>query len=244
MELNILKRIGLCLCILSPGFIMADEIKVDIELSKLTKMENTISELEIQNKACGDSILLYKAEIAKKDREIDELKKGNLKITELSDTVAWLKKEINALKEEQSSFDMVRLRYANGRLSLPYDKEKVTEAIEMFNGITDSKLKETYNEVLISLNEYQTTLPEVKTLVESLSYPGPKPSKFDGDKIEAWKRESKRKITGSNFMQKHTKRDYKINYLYDIVTEAQSRIEKANYEDMPSFTDLIIRLEK
>ena len=223
--------------------------------------EQKIKELENLLKEKDDSIQKLNSELLGKYREIENYKKSmessvekpsldlsekvayDLEIQQLKDSIFHLNFIIDNQKKEIASLDNVKLRYANGRLDFPYNAEKINDAKTMFNSVNEADKKK-YHGLLDALNYYnEAVVEEVRQLIESLPYTGPKLTKFDGDKYAVWKNQTLNKIRSNNFYRKSKNDDFPISYLFNIVVEAEQRINKSKGpEDIPTFEDLIIRV--
>ena len=161
-------------------------------------------------------------------------------ITNLKDTISQQRLTINKLNREVASLDMVRLRYANGRLQLPYDKTKIKEAIELFNGIKDPNLKEECGEILTWLNKYDYYLGTVKSLMISLQNDPNRENKFQ---FEDWKTTALNEINSNIYNRESQGHQFSIIYLDEIISVAKDRIKKSGSKPSVDFSDLIERLQ-
>lgn len=167
-----------------------------------------------------------------------QMSSGNSQVIALKDSIQAQKAEISRLNEEVSSLDMVRLRYANGRLQLPYDDKKVREAIELFNAIQDESLKEQCQDVLAWLNQYGYYMREVKSLIQTLQDDSRRNNKFQFD---AWKTEALRNISNNSYLRDSKGHQFTIIYLDNIILAAKGRIERADSKSFVDFSDLLER---
>lgn len=167
-----------------------------------------------------------------------QMSSGNSQLRVLKDSIRVQKDEISRLNEEVASLDMVRLRYANGRLQLPYDDKKVREAIELFNSIKDESLKEQCQDVLVWLNQYGYYVRDVKSLIQTLQDDPRRNNKFQFD---AWKAEALRNISNNSYQRDSKGHQFTIIYLDNILFAAKGRIERADSKSFVDFSDLLER---
>lgn len=166
----------------------------------------------------------------------DQLSKERMKLRTLTDSIRILNARIAGLNEKVASLDMVRLRYANGRLQLSYNKEKINEAIELFNAITNESLKEQYKEVLFWLKKYGSYLPSIRELLNTLQN-DQRNNKFQ---IDEWKVDALTKLNANAYMRESQGHYFTIYYLDKILSTAKSRIEQA--KSKVDFSDLLEQL--
>lgn len=167
-----------------------------------------------------------------------QMSSGNSQMRALKDSIQAQQTEISRLNEEVASLDMVRLRYANGRLQLPYDDKKVREAIELFNSIKDESLKEQCQDVLVWLNQYGYYVRDVKSLIQTLQDDPRRNNKFQFD---AWKAEALRNISNNSYQRDSKGHQFTIIYLDNILFAAKGRIERADSKSFVDFSDLLER---
>lgn len=159
-------------------------------------------------------------------------------IVVLRDSLTLQTNEILTLKKEVASLDMVRLRYANGRLQLPFNQEKVNEAIELFNGISDENLKNECHEILSWLLQYNLYLQDVQELMQSLQSDNRRENKFEFD---AWRASALKRINQNRYLKDSQGHYFTIIYLDEILSIAKGRLTKATKPTV-DFSDLIERL--
>ncbi|MBD5356066.1 MAG: hypothetical protein HDR88_03545 [Bacteroides sp.] len=173
-------------------------------------------------------------------KDLSSLYQGNDSlILTLKDSLSIQANEIARLKVEVASLDMVRLRYANGRLQLPYNQEKINEAIELFNGISDENLKNECSEILSWLRQYNFYLREVKDLIQSLQSDTRRENKFDFD---AWRSYALKSINQNGYVKDSHGHYFTIIFLDEIISIAKNRLTKATKPTV-DFSDLIDRLQ-
>jgi len=218
------------------------------EFNKLKEREDSLkSEVErlgfINDSICTQNKL--------KDNTIDSLKvelqeiktttlQENRILSNLRDSIVNQKRQINQFKKDAASLDMVRLRYANGRLQLPYDRKKIQEAIELFNGITNIDMKEQCQEVLTWLNQYDYYLKNVNSLMISLQE---NPDRTDKFKFDDWKNSALREINSNEYYMCSRGHQFSILYLDEILDTAKKRIMKSGIKPTVDFSDLLERLD-
>ncbi len=173
-------------------------------------------------------------------KSINDLLQGSDSvIVALKDSLSIQANEIMGLRKEVAALDMVRLRYANGRLQLPFNQDKVNEAIELFNGISDSNLKNECNEVLTWLRQYSFYLRVVQELIRSIQSDNRRENKF---KFDEWKSSSLNEINQNKYVRDSQGHQFSIIYLDEIISIAKSRLTKATKPTV-DFSDLIERLQ-
>lgn len=173
-------------------------------------------------------------------RSISELhKSSDSLIVALNDSISFQVKEIRSLRKEVAALDMVRLRYANGRLQLPFNQEKVNEAIELFNGISDENLKKECCEVLSWLRQYSDYLRDVQMLMQSLQSDKGRENKFAFDE---WRSSALNRINQNRYTKDSQGHQFSIIYLDEILSTAKGRLTKATKPTV-DFSDLIERLQ-
>ena len=172
---------------------------------------------------------------------VNDLHKGSDSlIAALKDSLSIQANEIIGLRKEVSALDMVRLRYANGRLQLPFNQEKVNEAIELFNGISDLNLKNECNEVLTWLRQYSFYLRDVQELIRSIQSDNRRENKF---KFDEWRTSAINEINQNRYIRDSQGHQFSIIYLDEIISIAKSRLTKATKPTV-DFSDLIERLQQ
>lgn len=172
---------------------------------------------------------------------VNDLHKGSDSlIAALKDSLSIQANEIIGLRKEVSALDMVRLRYANGRLQLPFNQEKVNEAIELFNGISDLNLKNECNEVLTWLRQYSFYLRDVQELIRSIQSDNRRENKF---KFDEWRTSAINEINQNRYVRDSQGHQFSIIYLDEIISIAKSRLTKATKPTV-DFSDLIERLQQ
>lgn len=167
-----------------------------------------------------------------------QMSKDSIELADLRDTILIQKVEIARLNEKVASLDMVRLRYANGRLQLPYDDKKVEEAIKLFNSITDEALKEECKDILFWLNHYSYYLRDVRRLMHTLQDDSRRTDKF---MFEEWKSDALSTINENAYLRESDDHYFTIIYLDNIISAAKSRIERAGDKPSVDFSDLLER---
>jgi uncharacterized coiled-coil protein SlyX len=169
----------------------------------------------------------------------DRNQRADSVIVALNDTLSSKTNELVSLKKEIAALDMVRLRYANGRLQLPYNHEKVNEAIELFNGISDANLRNECSEIVLWLRKYSFYLHDVKELILSLQADNRRENKFAFDE---WRSYALKSISQNMYVNDSHGHQFSIIYLDEILSMAKSRISKATKPTV-DFSDLIDRLQ-
>ncbi len=160
-------------------------------------------------------------------------------IVALKDSLTLQSTEITSLRKQVAALDMVRLRYANGRLQLPFNQEKVNEAIELFNGISDENLRNECSEVLSWLRQYSFYLRDVQELIQSLQSDNRRENKFEFDE---WRSSALKSISQNRYIKDSQGHQFSIIYLDEIISIAKSRLTKATKPTV-DFSDLVERLQ-
>lgn len=160
-------------------------------------------------------------------------------IVALKDSLTLQSTEITSLRKQVAALDMVRLRYANGRLQLPFNQEKVNEAIELFNGISDENLRNECSEVLSLLRQYSFYLRDVQELIQSLQLDNRRENKFEFDE---WRSSALKSIRQNRYIKDSQGHQFSIIYLDEIISIAKSRLTKATKPTV-DFSDLVERLQ-
>ena len=210
--------------------------RIDSLSSVLVSNHTTIDSLN--NIISGqDSVIV---QLRSQSQSINDLHQGSDSvIVALKDSLSIQANEILGLRKEVAALDMVRLRYANGRLQLPFNQEKVNEAIELFNGISDLNLKNECNEVLTWLRQYNFYLRDVQELICSIQSDNRRGNKF---KFDEWRSSSLNEINQNRYVQDSQGHQFSIIYLDEIISIAKSRLTKATKPTV-DFSDLIERLQ-
>ncbi len=202
--------------------IVKDQLKID-SLNNVVRVQ--------------DSIIV---ELKEQLKSISDMKRSSESvITTLKDSLTIQANEILCLKKEVAALDMVRLRYANGRLQLPYNQEKVNEAIELFNGISDKNLKNQCDEVLSWLHQYNFYLHDVQELIQSIQSDNRRENKFEFDE---WRSDALKNLNQNRYIKDSKGHQFSILYLDDILSTARNRLTKST-KPIIDFSDLLERLQ-
>lgn len=199
----------------------------------LNEKVEQIEQLQTKNNEQAEEITVLKTQVA----ELETTNKT------LVDSTNNLNTKIESYANMNKNFDDLRLRYANGRLQLPYDKESADNAIKLFNEVSDPGKKEKYIDIKTCLNDYPTAKGLVVQTLTTLQGSMEGQSKFTVDK---WKAEANSIIEGdsyTNVYKKNYKNNVSIYYLDNILKEAKARVATTKDPKQVSFEDLIIRLQ-
>ena len=208
--------------------------------AKLDSLNNTVAgqkdlikslnnQLSLQNDSIAQIHLLLSEKSADSQNHEAALKS-------LRDSLVQKNRQVESLMKQLSSLDMVRLRYANGRLQMPYDNKKINEAIELFDGIQDTSLKDQYQEVRYWLTQYDMFIRDVNTMLSSLQSDSRRTDKF---KFEDWKRYAINEINDNLYVRSSASHQFKILYLDGIISSAKKRIQTAGSKPSVDFSDLL-----
>lgn len=213
--------------------IEAREDSLKNQLEQLSAQIGMLEKVLVQK---NDSIKVLKKQLTASDNKA--LNRSTL-ISNLQDTIINQNEELKKLQQELASLDMVRLRYANGRLELPYDNKKIEEAKEIFDGVQDPELKTKYQELIFWLDHYGECLDAVTLLITKLQADPRRDNIF---KFEEWKVYALQEINSNEYNRKRKGYQFSIPYLNDILSTAKSRLEKSKDQPNVDFSDLIERL--
>lgn len=230
--------------------VFSQEITVTMSVTEYENLKSTTDSLVSvisDSRIANDSLNIKLREqnkiivnLNKRLTESDNLHNRNDSVIQaLQDSISIQANEITRLTKNLASLDMVRLRYANGRLQLPYNKDKVNDAIELFNGITDTNLKTTYEEVLFWLSKYDIYINEVLSLLQSLQSDSNRENKFG---FSDWRESALRSIRQNRYIKDRKGHYYTILYLDQIILLAENRLTRATKPSV-DFSDLIDRLQ-
>ncbi|MCH5238145.1 MAG: hypothetical protein J1E95_10175 [Muribaculaceae bacterium] len=198
--------------------------RIQILTSQIDSLENIVREKEGTINSLTNQIEIY----------LEKEKETSILLSNLNDKITNQKNEIETLIKEVSSLDMIRLRYANGRLELPFDKQKIKESIELFNGIQDQSLKEKYYEIPLLLSQYEEYNQLVGNLLSSLE----KDERNNSIQLDEWKAFALKQLDNNKFSLEDRKHNLHIKYLNAIILTAKDRIEKSTRHRV-DFSDLI-----
>ena len=159
-----------------------------------------------------------------------------------ADSIKKLNLQIEAFNKEQPRFDQVRLRYANGRLQLPYNEASVKEALELYEEISDPELKEKYSDITLCLREYPIAKEQVKETIIELEK---SKANFNRFQLEEWKKAANVILNNNTYLKGSSKyhNGVSIYFLDNILKEAQEKIKRADKLEEVSFKDLNIRIK-
>lgn len=228
----------------------AQDAIVTMSLGEYEKAKARIASLSSEIESFKAQVDTLNIKLNEKDCKIGQLEqelinKNNLfqsknsEIAGLKDTLSLKENEITGLKKEVAALDTVRLRYANGRLQLPFNQEKVNQAIELFNGISDLNLRNECSEVLTWLSNYSSYLCDVHELIQSIQSDNHREDKVYFYK---WKSSSLHKINRNRYVRDSRGHQFSILYLDEIISIAKKRLTKATKPTV-DLSDLVERLE-
>lgn len=205
-----------------------------IEKDSLVKVvasdESKIKELRDSLRAQSEEIKRLKSDIA--DTKV--IRKN------LEDSIATLSISAKSIEAERKKFDDVRVRYANGRLALPYDDEGIKAALALFSEINDPEILTEYTDVPTCLRDFKTEMIGVHQLMVDLENSRKGYNQFNNAE---WKKIATNLIGNNSYTKRKYLNGVSIYYLDNIIKEARGRVEKAGSAKDVSFQDLIIKLE-
>lgn len=209
-------------------------------MEQLDSLNNTVSEQTDLIKALNSQLSLKNDSIAYLSllllEKSDVSQNYEVTLKNLRDSLEQKDQQVESLVKQLSSLDMVRLRYANGRLQMPYDSKKIKEAIELFDGIQDTSLKNQYQEVRDWLSQYDMYMRDVNTTLSSLQCDSRRTDKF---KFEDWKRFAINEINDNFYVKNSAGHQFTILYLDGIISSAKKRIQTAGSKPSVDFSDLL-----
>lgn len=212
-------------------------------MEQLDSLNNTVAGQNDLIKALNNQISLKNDSIAQLylllTEKSDDSQNYETTLKNLRDSLEQKNRQIESLMQQLSSLDMVRLRYANGRLQMPYDKQKVREAIDLFDGIKDVGMKEQYHEVREWLSQYDMYANDVLSLLTTLQQDSRRTDKF---KFEEWKSYAVNEINQNFYVTSCHNHQFTILYLDGIISTAKKRIQTASSKPSVDFTDLLEQL--
>ena len=199
--------------------------------------------LEKNSKTLNESIMALEETVKKKDAVIDSLR---LVVTNIQDndgrqtaTISALQAEVESLKKNADKFDDISLRYANGRLQLPYDDARVKDAIELFDSIRNPDMKKEFIDIRNYLLKYPEAMQSVDNTLKELNE---STKVYNMTKINEWKSVALGYINKNPFYNKKTAKGVSYYFLDDILSEAADRVRSANDPKKITFTDLHYRI--
>lgn len=257
-----MKRFGIFLFLITIFYSMVSAADKKIEKEA---QEDMISIEELNSQYVKrDSLEKYKVIAEERLRQINDLNSRldskvnsaptvnqfNDSIIQLKENIAGLCLKVDSLNgiiqnlnKDLAALDLIKVKFANSRLLIPYDSKRWKEAIDVFNSIVSPEEKEKYSAILTQLKLYPGSIDIVKDLISSIQYQGEPLTKFDDEQFLNWKNKAIKNIQSNAFYQNQKKSDIKILYLYNIIQEAEQRVNKAQGPlDIPDFSDMIIRL--
>lgn len=209
-------------------------------MEQFDSLNNTVSGQKDLIKTLNNQISLKNDSIAQLSlllsEKSDDSQNYESTLKNLRDSLEQKDRQVESLVKQLSSLDMVRLRYANGRLQMPYEQKKIKEAIELFDGIQDASLKDQYQEVREWLSQYEMYMRDVNTTLSSLQNDSRRTDKF---KFEDWKRYAINEINDNFYVRNSTGHQFTILYLDGIISSAKKRIQTSGSKPSVDFSDLL-----
>lgn len=152
-----------------------------------------------------------------------------------------LKATIATLEAQLKEQDMSDLRAANATLKEQYSPEAVEHALELFDRVSDKKLKTEFAALRTTLSAYGQATQNARDVLTQLQEHAKRETMMGAD---AFKADATKAINASDAMVAAVKKGgYKIYYLHDILSEALERVKKHSIPDAKAdFTDLIGKL--
>ena len=211
---------------------------------KIDSLTNLKEEWVIKFEQTENDLNVYKN---REEEYLIKLKNSEQDIVQLKNQIKSLNDLINSLQETIKGLDNVKLRYANGRLELPYDQDRIYEAITLFNEISDENLKNNYPEIKFLLNNYEKYNKQLISLIRDFQV---EVQNLSDIKFVEWQNNAISRINTTEYAKykKSKPNTYRIKYLDNIITELSYRIKNASKPTIGSptptvlFDDLILRL--
>lgn len=150
--------------------------------------------------------------------------------------------EIENLKERIYFADTCIVKLSNLRLYLPFNKEKVNEAIKSFDKIYSSKLKEDMSIILTLLKNYEHYYKEFLSIIEEAQKDDKNRNNIFN--IEDYKNKYKYKIENMSYYINYYNGDWKIIYLNKQIDKALKILEEHSDSKIANFNFLIKELKE
>ena len=215
-------------------------------LDQYVNLKNEKDSIEKVLKSKETLIGLLNDTIKQKSKEIESLQASLSEVSgrdkNLDDSIKRLSAQLSALMADKERFDDVRLKYANGRLQLPYDKKKADEALKLFNEIGNQEMRTEYIDLPTCFRDYPRAIEMVRATMVELEGSREGFTKFTNEK---WQSKAKEILQGDAYTgtyAKNYRNGVSIYYLDDIISEAALRISKSTDPRLISFQDLILKL--
>lgn len=150
--------------------------------------------------------------------------------------------EIENLKERIYFADTCIVKLSNLRLYLPFNKEKVNEAIKSFDKIYSSKLKEDMSIILTLLKNYEHYYKEFLSIIEEAQKDDKNRNNIFN--IDDYKNKYKYKIENMSYYINYYNGDWKIIYLNKQIDKALKILEEHSDSKKANFNSLINELKE
>lgn len=150
--------------------------------------------------------------------------------------------EIENLKERIYFADTCIVKLSNLRLYLPFNKEKVNEAIKSFDKIYSSKLKEDMSIILTLLKNYEHYYKEFLSIIEEAQKDDKNRNNIFN--IDDYKNKYKYKIENMSYYINYYNGDWKIIYLNKQIDKALKILEEHSDSKKANFNSLIKELKE
>lgn len=150
--------------------------------------------------------------------------------------------EIENLKERIYFADTCIVKLSNLRLYLPFNKEKVNEAIKSFDKIYSPKLKEDMSIILTLLKNYEHYYKEFLSIIEEAQKDDKNRNNIFN--IEDYKNKYKYKIENMSYYINYYNGDWKIIYLNKQIDRALKILEEHSDSKIANFNFLIKELKE
>lgn len=146
------------------------------------------------------------------------------------------------LKERIYFADTCIVKLSNLRLYLPFNKEKVNEAIKSFDKIYSSKLKEDMSIILTLLKNYEHYYKEFLSIIEEAQKDDKNRNNIFN--IDDYKNKYKYKIENMSYYINYYNGDWKIIYLNKQIDKALKILEEHSDSKKANFNSLIKELKE
>lgn len=230
--MRLLKNIYIAIIIFLTGFnfVHAQDETVTVALEKCQSKLDSLRSLELEVRNLNDriDILCDSLNVLEKLNASSSLYQDSLLSVniQLEDSLMKIKNLYEYDEKVLSTLDMIRARYVGARLQLKYVKERVDEALYLYDGIRDKDINEKFKNYYERLKEYHLHNDSLKHVLEEIDSD---PDATDLGNFSQWKSRSLQKLKNTDYYKNVYKDDYsvKINYLDDIIAESEKRITDA-----------------
>lgn len=166
-------------------------------------------------------------------------------MAEANSLVASLRQQVDPVKRKNDSLkienDRLKYLYANGRLSLPYTKEKVDRAIKMISEVSNGKLEGNNKDVFDFLTAYPQYWASVRETLKQLQEIAKEGKIKTGRHL--WVSKVNAIINSNDYYRlKKDPNGVSIYYLDDLLKQVRKRVDRLTPGVEPNFEDFILLL--